>query len=311
MAVLLLSLASAIDILRPDLLPTPGSAPIPPMQRQALTFAIVTVIVSLRKKEFRPGRKPVKSVVIGLGLFVLPALLLSLSSRGIDGFARTALLSLVPLFALVFEPYLGSESTPDRSVQAGVGLQSHRRVAAALAAVVGAAIVFPVSIPSSWSSGLAFCAVVAAAASIAAASTAATQAATSSPTHAWTSVPPAAASFATIAGISATLGFALLSVCIEHPVWNRQSWQLELLWSVCIDVPGLLLLFWLLPRTSAVRMTTRFLIAPVIALLIGAALVRPAVEPRMILGLLLMAGGAAWLLFGSEAATEPSGLSLS
>jgi drug/metabolite transporter (DMT)-like permease len=281
------------------------------MQRQALTFAIVTVIVSLRKKGFRPVRKTVQSVLIALGLFVLPALLLSLSSRGIDGFARTALLSLVPLFALVFEPYLGGESTADGRVPAGIGLQSQGRLAAALAAVVGAAIVFPVSIPSSWPSGLAFCAVVAAAAAIAAANTAATQAATNSPSHARAAGPPPAASFATIAGISATLGFALLSVLTEHPVWNWESWRLELLWSVCIDAPGLLLLFWLLPRTSAVRMTTRFLIAPVIALLIGAALVRPAVEPRMILGLLLMAGGAAWLLFGRESATEPSGLSLS
>ena len=67
-----------------------------------------------------------------------------------------------------------------------------------------------------------------------------------------------------------------------------------------VTLPGLLLLFWLMPRITAVRMTTRFVLAPLFAILIGMAIDRPAVGPRIWLGLLLVAAGAASLLFAPD-----------
>jgi drug/metabolite transporter (DMT)-like permease len=52
-----------------------------------------------------------------------------------------------------------------------------------------------------------------------------------------------------------------------------------------------------MPRMTAVRVSTRFVLAPLFAILIGMAIDRPAVGPRIWLGMLLAAGGAAWLLF--------------
>jgi len=51
---------------------------------------------------------------------------------------------------------------------------------------------------------------------------------------------------------------------------------------------------------TATRMTARFLLAPVIAILIGMALDRPSVGLRTWAGLLLIAAGAGWLLFAPE-----------
>jgi drug/metabolite transporter (DMT)-like permease len=63
---------------------------------------------------------------------------------------------------------------------------------------------------------------------------------------------------------------------------------------------------------TAPRMTTRFLLSPLIAILIGMALDRPSVGLRTWAGLLLIAAGAGWLLFvpGEEPNPEPSSLSL-
>jgi drug/metabolite transporter (DMT)-like permease len=65
-------------------------------------------------------------------------------------------------------------------------------------------------------------------------------------------------------------------------------------------VPALMLLFWLLGRMSAVRMTTRYLLAPLITVLAGIALEQPAITTRMILGTGLMGAGVVWLLVAPD-----------
>ena len=82
----------------------------------------------------------------------------------------------------------------------------------------------------------------------------------------------------------------------------------ELLWSIAIEVPALFLLFWLMPRMSAARMATRYVIAPLLAILVGAGLMRAALVPRTWLGLMLMAAGAVYLLFAPD--EKPEELSL-
>ena len=69
---------------------------------------------------------------------------------------------------------------------------------------------------------------------------------------------------------------------------------------------------WLMRRMSAGRMTTRFVLTPLMASLIGLVLLRPTVELRAGVGLLMMAAGAGWLLFApqdnQESETSPLNL---
>ena len=73
------------------------------------------------------------------------------------------------------------------------------------------------------------------------------------------------------------------------------------------DLVALALLFWLMQRMSAVRMATRFLIAPLLTNLIGIALLRPGVHRRGWTGLLLIAIGSAWLLFAPKDEPDRTG----
>jgi drug/metabolite transporter (DMT)-like permease len=56
--------------------------------------------------------------------------------------------------------------------------------------------------------------------------------------------------------------------------------------------PGLLLLFWLMRRISAARMTTRFVLAALLTALFGVILFRPEVSLRAVLGFVLIAACA-------------------
>jgi drug/metabolite transporter (DMT)-like permease len=300
-ALLLLSLLWACGVLRADLLP--GLVPdlLPRMERQAVPFALLAVVAGLiavtqqaqwpRALSFRRN-----AILIGLGLFVAPAGLVSLADGLVPGMARVALFTLVPVFTLVFEPYVGGAF--DR--------QSRSALLAALASIAGALCVFPVEIPASTEAGLALCALILAAACIAAANCKAVVLATQPAEKSTATTAPTAA----IAGASAAIAFAAASAITEQPVWKWSTWEPELLWSAVVEAPALLLLFWLMRRMSATRMATRYVIAPLLAILIGAALMRSALAPRTWLGLVLMAGGAAYLLLAPAAEPESTGLSL-
>ena len=84
----------------------------------------------------------------------------------------------------------------------------------------------------------------------------------------------------------------------------------ELAWSAAIELPGLLLLFWLMRRMSAARMTTRFVLAPFMALLIGAVAMHPSLTLRTWLGMFLIGAGVGWLLLAAEVEPEESALPL-
>jgi drug/metabolite transporter (DMT)-like permease len=65
-----------------------------------------------------------------------------------------------------------------------------------------------------------------------------------------------------------------------------------------------------MPRMSAIRMTTRFVIAPLMTALFGIALFRPEVGLRDILGFVLIAAGAGWLLFAPDKESDGASLPL-
>ena len=283
-ALLLLCLLWACASLRSDLLP--GSTPVAqssPLTSEAIPLAMFAVIAavaaSVRKTPWPRGCTLGAMALAGLGLFAAPSVLIEVAERSIDGTTRVALFSLVPVFAVVLEPSLGAASS---SPQRG-GL------AAGLIAVVGTLLVFPLELPQTTAAAFAFGGIVAATASVAAANCIAVRIA-SEP------AAPSIFGFAAVATGSAALTLGVLSVLVEHHSWSASlfdSW-------IALDLLALAFFFWLLSRMTAVRMTTRFLVAPLLANLIGLAFLRPAVQGRGWLGLLLIDVGSGWLLLGPD-----------
>jgi hypothetical protein len=294
-ALLALSLLWACAALRVDLLPgLPETTPY--LERQVLPLALLSIaagLVAIARSASRrrsiPGSSISGSLIrasvwIGLGLFTAPAMLIFFADTWISGIARTALFTLTPVFAIVFEPYLG----PPFASRQRAGLL------ASLTAVAGSLLVCPVATPKSLQPAAAFIAVIAAAASVAAANCHGTAKASllgRNPTE-------QLAAMAAIAGATGALTLAAASALLEHPVGRWSALAPELLWSAAIELPALLLLFWLMPRLSAPRMATRYVWAPLLALLSGVVLEHAyrAVQPRTWLGLMLMAAGAGWML---------------
>ena len=293
---LALSLLWACADLRPDLLPDLAETA-PYLERQVLPLALLSIaaaaIALARSAEWRPSLWP--SIWIGLGLFTVPAVIVSVAGNWIGGLTRTALFTLAPVFALVFEPYLASPSAP----------QKRSGLLASLAAFAGSLLVFPVATPNSLPSAAAFVAVVAAAASIAAANCHGALKTASLGRDATGQL----AAMASMAGAAGAVTLTAASALLEHPIWRWSSLAPELLWCMAIELPALLLLFWLMPRISAPRMTTRYVWAPLLALLAGVVLEHASrgVRPRTWLGLALMAAGAGQMLLAPR---EESRLSI-
>ena len=250
-------------------------------------FAVISVAAVLARKARWPRGPAIGlPVLVGIGLFVVPALPIEVAKAYVDDSTRVALFSLVPIFAVVLEPHLGA---PSASQQRG-GL------VAGLIAVVGTLLVFPLELPQTAAAAFAFGGIVAATASVAAANCFAVRIA-SEP------AAPSIFAFAAVATGSGAVTLGVLSVLLD-----RHSLSVSIFdpWIA----PGLLtlaLLFWLMRRMTAARMTTRFLIAPLLANLIGLAFLRPGVQWRGWLGLSLIAFGSSWLLFAPADEPEKAG----
>ncbi|MGA2851382.1 MAG: DMT family transporter [Terracidiphilus sp.] len=297
-ALLILCFLWSLGSLRIDLLPAHASVSLPPMQRDALPFAWLAFTASLfavaESKEWPKGPQIRASIFIGLALFVAPAMLVFFSSQWISELARVALFSLVPVFTVVFEPHISGLT----------GQQRKGALIAALLAVGGTFCIFPAPAPNSIATAAAFSAVVLAAACSGAANCFAVRVAASQ----FDQTP--IATMAAISGVTAFAAFAGFGLLLEREVWRVEGLGPELVWSVAVGLPGLLLLFWLFPRMSAARMTTRFVIAPFIATLFGIAFFRPEVSLRDILGFVLIAAGAGWLLLAPDELTDSPSLPL-
>ena len=306
-----LSLLSACGVLKQIVFTSGAADELPHGERQALPFVLLAIamcgLAVMRGVEWPRGRAFWNAVLIGLGLFVVPAWLISYADAWIPAFGRTALLTLTPVFAFVFEPYLNSDIGVNEDGDEVAPTANRNDLVAGLVALVGALCVFPAGIPASIEAGAALCAVIAAAACIAAANC---KAVACVPEEQDSTSRLSLLPFIAIATATAAIAFAVGSLLFEHPAWAWQLLAPELIWAAIIEGPGLLLLFWLMPRMSATRMTTRFLWGPLIAVILGAALIRAVLAWRTWLGLLLMAAGAGYLLLAPKPEPESTGLSL-
>lgn len=276
---MLLCLIWAADSLRADLLTgSGGGIRVSPLERQAVLLGLVAVIAGLaaliRKARWPCGGMLTMAGLVGLGLFVGPALLTNFGRGWIGDSTRVGLFSITPVFAVVLEPYLGNASA--------AGQRSG--LAAALAAVTGTLLVFPMEIPHSAEAGLAICAVLAAAAMVAAANCVGVRVCQQGGGTALT--------FTAVAAGCAALGLLALGAVVgqgEDSATAVDAWA-------AADLIALGVLFRLMGQMSAARMTTRFVIAPLLANVIGLAFLRPQVQVQEGVGLALIALGSGWLL---------------
>ncbi len=200
---------------------------------------------------------------------------------------------LTHVFAVVLQPYL-QDGPPGRGKAA---------LAGSICAVAGILFDFPIDVPGSIRAGTALCTLVAAALGIAVTNCFAVRLAR---TVANCSILPMAAQ----AGAASAVCFVLASAITPHTAWRWRASPSEFLASFAIDLLSLFLLFSLMRRVAASRMTARFLIAPLFTILAGEAL-QPSFPPeRACLGMFLRAGGAGWLVFppaeqGEESESAP------
>jgi len=295
-ALVLLSFFWALDGLAPDLFPILRHGSLPGMERQAITFAFLAagaIVFAIARRNKRPTRRhAIAWAATGVLMLALPVLLTFAAQAWVSQLDRVAIFSLTPVMAAVLEPHIGNATH-----------RSNGALLAGLIAVAGVLAIFPLSVPGTPAATLAVLAVVTAAACAAIGNCIAVRLATS---YAEFSVAVCAAWMCSAAAIA----FAVASACVERNHWQFPPSAIQILWLVLVDVPPLLLLFWLLSRMSASRMTARFVLAPLLTVAAGIALEQPQITARVAIGVALLATGAAWLLAANEKedAVDPIGI---
>lgn len=283
LALLLLSALWAVGWLLPDLFPGTATNIASPIRQAILfsLFAAMTASIALaRRIEFPRGRLAWASAGIGLGFFVMPAAAAAFAHDRVSSFDQVAVLCLTPVFAVVLEPYL-QDCPPQKGRSA---------LAAALVAIAGILFLFPLEAPSGRRDGMALVVLLMTAFALAATNCLAVRLAHAFP---GASTLPMAA----LASGASALCFAIAAAFNPPAPWTSRALPLDLLRFFLLDLPALFLLFWLLRRLSAARMTARFLLAPLFAALAGLALEQRWPPLRGLLGILLLAAGSAWLVF--------------
>jgi drug/metabolite transporter (DMT)-like permease len=319
-ALLLLSLLWAGQELQFDLLPQLAPDAITPVLlywiESSFPCLIVAVVagmaVRLRKEKWPRGQRFWNAIQVGLGMFVIPNMLQWIAIRGASQANEMAFLTLVPVFALVFEPYIGAQIPTSRPQN---GEMDRPGLLAALACAAGILLIVPVYPAgyTEWASvALSLALTVTAAASVAAANCLAVREVDAQPLLPMTAV---ASGVATLSWLAAGVGWGLLHrnslASGSSLVANHSSFLvLAPAWTAVVELAPLVLLFWLLRRMPASRMALRYVLAPWFGIVIGLILLRRAPEPRTWLGLVLMAAGAAWLLFVPRTEPDSTGVSL-
>jgi len=291
-ALLTLSLLWAVGWVRADLSPESGAGlRLNPFWQEAVLLGVFAAAASfagaILKRRWPTGRDAWRTMLTGVGLFVVPAAMVFVAGDWMDGGMRAALFAMTPLFAVVFEPYIGSNGDQQGEIRGAFF--------AAMLAVAGTFLVFPFDLPRSYAAAGALLGVVAAAASVAAANCVGVELVQRQGLCPLTLGALASGSASILLGIAGSIAIVRRSSPVPIDGWAVS------------DLVALALLFWLMRRMNVVQMTTRFLIAPLMANLTILALIRPHVEAQSWIGLLLIVQGAGWLVFAKAARGEAPG----
>ena len=110
-ALLLLCFLWSLGSLRSDLMPTIFAGGLPTFEREAIhlgALAVVAWLIALVTRAAWPrGRQIWDAILIGLGLFAVPAFFGEAAKDAIPDLTRVALYSLAPVFAVRLNPISG------------------------------------------------------------------------------------------------------------------------------------------------------------------------------------------------------------
>lgn len=283
---LVLCVLWSLNSLRGDLAPSLAYQALPAFEHAAITLGLLALLAAafaaLTKAQWPRGQRLWVCMGTGLGLFLVPEVLLGLAQGQVSQLERVAAFSLTPVFAIVLEPHLNSAAQPIRGA-----------LLAALAAVAGALALFPLSPPVSLAVAAGLFTVIAASVCIGVANCVVVRVVNAE------AGLPLSTVITVMAGPTA-IAFTIAAAFTPHAQEASTAIAAELGWIVFVDLPALWLLFWLFRRISAARMTVRFVLAPAITALVGVAIEQPAMRFRTIAGISLLTGGAVWLLLAPE-----------
>lgn len=274
----------AFGWLLPEIFPHAGANPISLPLGQAILFfvfaAMTTSISVVRRLEFPRGHHAWVAASLGVGFFVIPTSAAVFARNSVSASEAVVILCLTPIFAVVLEPYL--QDCPPRKGKAAL--------AGALVAIAGILSLVPLETPSSFRAGAALFVLVMTAFELAATNCIAVRLANIAPKR---STLPMAAQAAAATAIC----FAVIAAITRGTAWPSGTLKIYLLKSFLVDLPGLFLLFWLMSRLAATRMTARFLLAPMFVVFAGLALEQTLPPLRSLVGIVLLASGSGWLVF--------------
>lgn len=305
-ALVLVGFLGSMTTLRADLFPDLLPDLLPSLQRQLLALGICSVLAGaaalVRKSRWPSGPLLRTAILLGLGLFVIPTLFSQLTIGSVSAVTRAALLPLASFFAVVFEPFLADNR----------GGQSRGALLASMAAAAGTLLVLPVALPDSLQASLAWLALGFASACVGAVSCVGFRATTGlvNRSETRTSTPFMMAPFAAVSSGVGFLGLAAVATVTQSNPVRWAAVPFTLLWTGAIDLPALCLVFWLMPRLSAPRFTTRFTLTLLVPVIVGAPLLGTHLSLRDWSGVAMMMGGTAYLLFAPDELPDAPGLSL-
>ncbi|SFS18673.1 hypothetical protein SAMN05421771_3531 [Granulicella pectinivorans] len=240
---------------------------LPALQSQGFHFlllALATTIVCLSGKT--PVNTQLRLILPGLALFAAPLILLTNAQTLLSSSYNVLVFALLPIVIVVAQGQI-------------------RWLIPALAGVAGILVLLPVSLPETPRACLGLALVLAAMA-----------------LTAWAILtlhrtPPTAWS---IAAIFLATALILTLASPVHTPWSRSIAATEALRCLLLDAPEVLLLLWLIPRLDPRRLSARWLLAPLLTVMEGYLLMRPAAGIRLLIGLALLAIGGAILLLAPD-----------
>ena len=251
-------------------------------ERQIILYVVVGVgglVFSRRELRTLGNRLPwVRLAVAGVGFGGVPACLIHWVGSGTSSIVTSATFALLPVVVVL----VVSSGEATRCRDEGWGALSP-----ALAAFGGVLLLLPVGLPGSARGQLmlavAFVAVVLVAIS-----------------GVWIHQLMQGVAIAETIVIVCFANATFLVICglVGRDFmggWSGLTTMLSL--SSCVDVVQMVLLFWLLREMSPVRFATRYLVIPLLTVVEGFVVLRPEVTVRIVVGVALLAGGTAWILF--------------
>jgi len=253
---------------------------LPSLERQGVLFGAIGLIAALfagRKAWVRRGEWYARVSAAAVGLFGLPILIAEYSRDYVAGNVRGALYAMVPVVVvLVVAAGSGSE---ERGVR--------RFLLPALAGVGGLLLILPLSFSktvSAWTMLGVICVVVI---SVGAASV-------------WLYQLLREGGFAVEFALVGLVNAAVLlagSAVHEEMVWRASGLASVVSAASLVDVMEVLLIVWLVRVMSPVRFAARYLLIPLLTVVEGFVVIRPALTVRIAFGSFLLAAGAGVLLF--------------